>query len=211
MIPDVQARLPEYVLGTLSPTEMEEIDALLAASPGLRREVDVLTEALAATAAALPPVPPSPGVRARLLDSVTATPAGRFAPFIAELERLFDLPAEAIRGVLARIDQPASWLTFAPGIRYQHFAPGPRLATAAGIEAGLVRLGPGVSFFRHRHLAGPEATFVLQGTMRDGDRRFGPGSLITHEQGSVHDYAAEGSAADEDLVILVLHHGIEPA
>ena len=67
MSPDVQERLPEYVLGTLSPSEMQEIDALVAASPALRREVDVLTEALAATAAALRPLQPSARARARLL------------------------------------------------------------------------------------------------------------------------------------------------
>ena len=208
MIPDVQERLPEYVLGTLSPTEMQEIDALVAASPALRREVDVLTEALAGTAAALRPVQPSPGARARLLAAVTSMDGTRFAPFVAELARLFDLSTEVIRGLLARIDQPATWLTHGPGIRYLHFPPGPRLAGAAGVEAGLVRLSPGVNFFRHRHLGGPELTFVVQGTLRDGDRSFGPGSLVTREQGTVHDYS---SAGDEDLVIVVLHHGIEPA
>jgi anti-sigma factor ChrR (cupin superfamily) len=211
MSADVQERLPEYVLGTLSPSEMQEIEALVALSPSLRREVDVLTEALSGTASALHPLQPSAGVRARLLASLDSNAATRFAPFVAELTRLYDLSAEAIRALLARVDDAAAWLTFAPGIRYQHFLPGPRLLGAPGVEAGLVRLSPGTTFFRHRHLAGPEVTFVLQGTMRDGDRRFGPGSVLTREPGSVHDYAAEHAAGGEDLVIVVLHHGIEPA
>jgi anti-sigma factor ChrR (cupin superfamily) len=209
MRPDLQQWLPEYVLGTLAPTEMREMDALVAASPALRREVDLLTEALAGAAAGLVPVAPSPAVRARLLASVStaAGPADRFAPFVAQLARLFDLPADGMRAVLARIDDAAAWLTFSPGIDYQHFVPGPRLAAVPGCEAGLVRLNAGVTFFRHRHLGGPETTFVLSGTMRDGEPCYGPGSLITREQGTVHAYAA---TADQDLLIAVLHHGIEP-
>jgi anti-sigma factor ChrR (cupin superfamily) len=206
MSSDVQERLPEYVLGTLSPAEMHEMDDLVAASPALRREVDVLTGVLAEGAAArLRPVEPSPGLRGRLLAALDS-PA-RFAPFVAELGRLFDLSVQAIRAVLARVDDAASWQLFSPGITYQHFPPGPRLAAVPGAEAGLVKVASGETFFRHRHTGGPEMTFVLQGTMRDGDRRFGPGSLIRREQGTVHDYRSVGP---DDLVIIVLHHGIQP-
>jgi anti-sigma factor ChrR (cupin superfamily) len=206
MSSDVQERLPEYVLGTLAPAEMQEMDDLVAASPALRREVDVLTEALADSAAArLRPVEPSAGVRARLLAALDSPV--RFAPFVAELARLFDLSVEAIRAVLARVDDAATWLTFSPEITYQHFTAGPRLAADPAAEAGLVKVAAGASFFRHRHTGGPEMTFVLQGTMRDGDRRYGPGSLIRREQGTVHDYQAVGEG---HLVIIVLHHGIQP-
>jgi anti-sigma factor ChrR (cupin superfamily) len=207
MIPDVQERLPEYVLGTLSPAEAREMDALVAASPALRREVDLLTEALAGAASTLRPITPSPSLRARILASADR-PERPFEPFVAQLAQLFDLTGGAIRALLARIDHPATWHTYAPGIEYQHFPPGPRRAAAAGVEAGLVRLGAGVRFFRHRHLAGSETTFVLQGTMRDGERLAGPGSVTVHEEGTVHDYSA---SEDGPLVIVVLHHGIEPA
>ncbi len=162
--------------------------------------------ALAETLAdALPPEPPSPAVRARLMASLGTS--DRFAPFLDQLMRIFDLSREAMGEVLARVDQAASWLTWAPGIDYQHFPPGPRYAGVAGVEAGLVRLAAGHTFIRHRHLAGPEVTFVLQGTMRDADRSYGPGSLVTREQDTEHDYSAAG---DQDLVIIVVHHGIQP-
>ena len=185
------------------------MDALVAASASLRREVDALSEALAGSAGWLAPVEPSPAVRARLLASVGASsPAStRWSPFVAELARLFDLSTEAVRAVFARADDARAWLGFAPGVQYQHFTPGPRLASAAGVEAGLVRLDPGVRFLRHRHVGGPEITFVLEGTMRDGDRSHGPGSAVTWEQGTAHDYAA---SAENGLVIAVLHHGIQP-
>src|SRR5687768_13679165 len=109
MSSDVQERLPEYVLGTLSPAERQEMDDLMAASPALRREVDVLTAALADGAAArMRPVEPSPGLRARLMASLDST--ARFSPFVAELARLFDLSVETIGAVLARVNDAASWL-----------------------------------------------------------------------------------------------------
>ena len=196
--------LPDYVLGTLPPEQTQQVDALLAASPSLRREVDALTEALAD---ALPPEPPSPSVRSRLMASLGSS--DRFAPFVDQLMRVFDLSREAMRAVLARVDQAASWLTWAPGIDYQHFPPGPRFAGAAGVEAGLVRLAAGHTFIRHRHL-GQEVAFVLQGIMRDGDRSYGPGSLVTREKDTEHDYSAERNQADQDLILIVVHHGIQP-
>jgi putative transcriptional regulator len=201
----VDELLPEYVLGTLAPEQAKEVDAALAASPALRREVDALTEALAGSADWLPPQPPSASVRSRLFTSIAS--GERFAPFVEELSRIFDLPRGAIRGILSRVDQATSWLTWAPGIDYQHFPPGPRFAGVAGVEAGLVRLTAGTTFIRHRHTGGPEQTFVVQGTMRDGDQLYGPGALVTREKDTEHDYSAAGS---EDLVIIVLHHGIQP-
>ncbi len=208
MSDDVPERLPEFVLGILPPAEMREMEALVAASPALRREVAALTEALAVAAASLRPVSPSFALRARILASVGLPTRSFPFPFLAELSRIFDLQVEAIRALLERIDQSATWQTYAPGIEYQHFAPGPRLAGAAGVEAGLVRLRAGVTFFRHRHVGGSETTFVLEGTLRDGESGFGPGSRIVRDAGTVHDYRAE---PDHDLVIAVLHHGIEPA
>jgi anti-sigma factor ChrR (cupin superfamily) len=201
----VDELLPEYVLGTLTPEQMKEVDAALVSSPALRREVDALTEALAGSADWLPPQAPSASVRARLFESIAA--GERFGPHVAQLSRIFDLSRDAIRGILSRVDQATSWLTWAPGIDYQHFVPGPRFAGVAGVEAGLVRLHAGTTFIRHRHTGGPEQTFVLQGTMRDGDQTYGPGSLVVREKDTEHDYSADGI---EDLVIIVLHHGIQP-
>jgi quercetin dioxygenase-like cupin family protein len=193
--------LPEYVLGLLPEAQMNELGAIVAGSAEARREVDRLTEALAARAEALPPVEPSSALRKRLLDSVCSV--DRFAPFLADLARLFDLSLEAIRRVLSRIDDATSWEQGLPGMELQHFQAGPRHATA---DAGLVRLRPGVTFPRHKHL-GPEITFVLEGAMRDGDRIYGPGAFVELAVDSVHDY---GALNERDLVIAVVHHGIVP-
>lgn len=166
-----------------------------------RSEDEALSDdALLALVEALPPVAPRPELRARLLESLGTV--DRFSPFLATLGELFDLPLAAMREVLGRIDDAAGFLTAMPGVRYQHFTPGPARAAA---EAGLVLLEPGAVFPRHRHV-GIERTFVLEGFMRDGDVVHAPGSLVEHPPGTSHDYAATDT---RPLAIIVLHHGIE--
>jgi len=195
--------LPEYVLGTLPEEQRREIDALVAASPALQREVDEATEALARTADLVPRVRPAPGGRARLLDTLGSVE--RFAPFFADLTRIFELPLDSIRRLLARIDGSA-WETSLLGVRLEgtelfHFQVGPRLAGAAG---GVVRVRAGLTFPRHTH-HGNEITYVLEGGYRSDGRVYGPGSAIEVTTGTEHAYAA---APERDLVLAVLHRGI---
>jgi putative transcriptional regulator len=199
--PAVVELLPEFVLGTLPEAEAREVEAALAGSPALRQELDRVTEALAGAALALDPVAPPERARQRLMKALDGPE--RFAPFFAELARLVDLSVEAVKGVLARVDDPGAWLDALPGVRLFDFAAGPALGT---VDAGFVRLAPGASFPKHRHL-GDEVAMVLEGQMLDGGATYGPGSVVPHAKDSVHDYTA---APDRDLVIMVLHHGIEP-
>ena len=198
---DALALLPEYVLGALPEPARREVAAAVAASPALAAEVDRLTEALAALAAAAPAVVPAPAVRARLLETLGGV--NRFAPFLPELGRLLDLPLDAVRAVLAGVDDAAAWEAGLPGTELQHFAAGPRLASA---DAGFVRLAPGVTFPRHDHL-GQEITFVLEGAMREGGRVYGPGAVLEKRAGDVHDYAA---TPERPLVVVLFHFGIVP-
>jgi quercetin dioxygenase-like cupin family protein len=199
------AFIAEYLVGHLSEQERNDADALMAASPSLRREVDEAAEALALAAEALPPLPPSPSARARLVDALGGV--DRFAPFLDDLTRLFELPAAAIRGLLARIDGQ-EWETAVLGVPLQgaelfHFAVGPNLA-ATGAAGGVLRLRPEVVFPQHSH-HGNETTFVLEGGYCVDGRVHGPGSTIEMSAGSQHDYR---SAPGRDLVLMVLHRGI---
>ena len=58
--------IPDYLLGALDAEEHRRIDALVASSPDLQREVDRVTEALAATATEVAPLPPPASLRSRL-------------------------------------------------------------------------------------------------------------------------------------------------
>ena len=151
-----------------------------------------------AEATVAPEAPPADG-RARLLNALTGV--GRFRPLLAALARLTDLGAGALTDVLRRIDDAASWIEGAPGVRYFHFNVGPGAPTPA---AGLVRVRPGAVFPRHRHL-GPEVSFVLDGVLIQDGRRHGPGSVLESATDSEHEYAA---GPGRDLLLVSLHSGI---
>jgi hypothetical protein len=200
----VSARLPEYVLGLLSPAEMGEVGAVIGLDPALLNEVDELRMALTKLLDQLPPLAPSPEVRARLFTSVGEV--ARFGPFVAPLARLLHLSLETMRAILGRIEDAAFWEKGLPGLEFAHFDPGPPLAEA-GADAGFIRFEPGSAFPRHKHLVGREITFVLEGTLVDDGREFGPGSVIELDRDSEHAIAAR---ADQPLLIMVVHHGIAP-
>jgi quercetin dioxygenase-like cupin family protein len=202
--------IPEYVLGTLPAALRDAVDERLADSPRLRREVDALTEALARAAAdAVTPVAAAApaALRARLLATVASV--DRFAPFFADLTRLFQLPLDTIRGLLARIDGPhAAWERRLMGVALEtselfHFAVGPALA-AAGAAGGVLRVRAGGSFPAHHH-DGDETTYVLEGACVADGRVCGPGSTIEMARGTTHDCRA---TPERDLVVMVLHRGI---
>jgi putative transcriptional regulator len=197
--------LPEYVLGSLPAAEMAAIDRQVAGSPELRREVDRLMEALSAgLLAGLPPLTPAPAARDRLLAAVGG--GARFADRLAGLAQMFDLPVPTMRMLLDKVDDAGAWIGgYAPGLRFFNFTPGLRHA-GAGADAGFVRLEPGAAFPRHRHL-GHEKTMVLEGQMRDGEKRFGPGSVIEHDEGTEHGWVTDGTTS---LLVVSLHHGLQP-
>jgi quercetin dioxygenase-like cupin family protein len=193
-------RLPEYVLGLLPPDERAEIEMLVRASPELQREVSEIAEALALT---ITPVAPSASARARLLDSLDGV--DRFRPFFADLARRFDLAVDRIRALVARIDDAAAWEPSpVPWVRLIHFAAGPAAAVS---DAGFVKVDAGATFPHHRHL-GHETNIILEGTMLDGDRVYGPGEVVEWETGTEHEYSA---GPERPLVIAAAHNGIQPS
>lgn len=54
-----------------------------------------------------------------------------------------------------------------------------------GESAVLLRFAPGASYGAHEHPAGEEY-LVLSGTLREGDRVYGPGTYVRHPAGSRH-------------------------
>jgi quercetin dioxygenase-like cupin family protein len=158
-------------------------------------------EALALVAATLDPLIPPLAARDRLMAALAGP--DRFRPFFADLARRCDLGLEALRKVLALVDDPAAWQASPlPGVALIHFTAGPAVA---GADTGLVRVPAGATFPRHRHL-GPEVAVVLEGLVLDTGRRYRPGEVVAWDQGTVHDYQAGGQ---RDLVVIVAHHGIE--
>lgn len=201
---DYDQLVPDYVLGFLSEADRRRMDAALAGSDALRREVDETREALAAaSASALAPVTPHPTLRQRIVGQIDGV--DRFRPFFAELARILELPIAAVRTLLAKIDDRAGWLPIKPGIWMFGFEPGQGPGDDGDRQANFLRLAPGAAFPRHQHL-GPELAFVLEGAGHDEDgRRYGPGAIIAHPTGSAHGFHAGDR---RDLCLVVVHHGI---
>ncbi|HXK22388.1 MAG TPA: cupin domain-containing protein [Myxococcota bacterium] len=151
------------------------------------------------------PMRPSEGLRARVLASIE--PASRFEGFVARVARLFDLSeprAREILAVAATVPGPGWIDTPLPGVRFHHFAGGPRVASA---DCGLVHLAPGTAFPRHRH-RGREWNLVLSGS---ADESAGvcwlPGDLLVYETDSIHDFRAHADAPL--LLAAILENGLE--
>jgi len=200
--------MSEYALGNLPSEARHEVEQVLASSSHLRHELDAAAEALAiGVAQGLPTVAAPRPLRDRLM----ATLAGpdRFAPFVPALSKLFELPVEAIRSLLARADgEGAFWesrldQTDLPGTELFHFQVGPTLA-AAGAAGGVLRLRPGATFPRHTH-GGDETTFVLEGAYCIDKKLVGPGATFHTPKGAIHQFSA---APERSLLVMVLHHGI---
>ncbi len=197
---DRDARLAEYVLGTLSADERAALEHELGA--GLQHALATTRDALAALSFALPPQRPPASLRERLLAS--ARGPARFAPFIDRLARFIDVASERARELLASLEHPGTWLP-SPGanVHLVHLVGGPACAAA---DVGFVRVAAGTTFPMHRHL-GDERVLLLQGGYRDSDgARLRAGDLDFKPAGSSHEFTAD---PEQDLIYVVVFHGVE--
>lgn len=193
--------LAEYVLGSLPDARRLELDAELARSPELQREVAALREALGVLTDHLPRVQPRKNGRAALLAALGS--ADRYSPFVGDLARHFDLPASRVRELLRSTDDRNAWLQSpVDGIHMIDFPSGPN---AIADHAGFVTFPKGLQFPYHRHL-GPEVNYILHGSMlADDGRLYIPGEALSMPTGSAHAF----SFPHADTMIAVIHLGFE--
>lgn len=57
---------------------------------------------------------------------------------------------------------------------------------ARGVVTTIVHLPPGGEIPAHKHQAGPEMHYVLDGDLNDAGHSYGPGGFLTHAAGQVH-------------------------
>lgn len=198
--PPNDARLVEYVLGTLPADERKSLERDLGSNLG--RELAATRDALAALSLTLPPQRPAPTLRERLLAS--ARGPARFAPFIDRVARFIDVAADRARELLASLELPNTWLpTPGANVHLVHLVGGPAYATA---DVGFVRVAAGTTFPMHRHL-GDEHVLVLQGGyLDDSGHRFRAGDVAFQPEGSSHEFTAD---PDQDLIYVTVFHGVE--
>lgn len=190
---DIRELLPLYAIGALTSEEAADVERAVSADRGLATELDSYL-------ALIPPVAPSPDVKARLLASVGG---GRFERFVDRMASLFDVSAERARELLALVERAASWEHPVPGVSLIHFKAGPACATA---DCGFVRISAGCKFPWHTH-RGEEVNVILVGSARDADGKvLHAGDELVQPQNSAHDL----TAGDEDVIYVArATNGIE--
>jgi ChrR-like protein with cupin domain len=157
-----------------------------------------------AAALALPPVPPPPSLRDRLLASVAG--ASRFADLVAPVARLYGLDDAAAAAMLDRLDEDQAWSPgLIPGTRCIAMRP----AAATGATVGfLLRVPAGFDFPVHEHVGGAEHGLVLQGSCIDGDGMiYRRGESFENAGGSVHGFSVPSDEPDF-IVALRLDGGV---
>lgn len=87
--------------------------------------------------------------------------------------------------------------------------------SAAGVVTSIIHLPPGGRIPAHRHSAGAEMHYVLEGDLSEKGQELGPGAFLTHAAGEVHGpHESRGGAKVLTVQSWQSHHGdydFEPA
>lgn len=79
---------------------------------------------------------------------------------------------------------------------------------AAGVVTTIIHLPAGGRIPAHRHQAGAEMHYVLEGDLVDAGRSLGPGAFLTHAAGVVHGpHESQGGAQVLTVQSWQSHHG----
>ena len=150
----------DYVLGTLSGSELAEFEAHLARNPELQRHVAAWERRLTPLAATLPEVE----TRASVWDAIEAA-----------LDEAGPPATVTVR------DGEGEWRTLSPGAEIKLLM----VDREAGFQSFLLRLSPGTMLPPHDHNT-LEECFLLEGDMLIGDRAYRQGDYHAALPGSRH-------------------------
>lgn len=132
-----------------------------------------------------------------LLDKLDAKAEDDVEAQVASNELNNDLPAP-LRAILDKPIEDEKWRFAYPGVRQVKLPIGDN-----GETVKLLKIKPGKAAPRHTH-SGIEATLVLRGAFRDGNRLYERGELALADQHIQHRPRAEG---DEDCICLAVTDG----
>ncbi|HAB17735.1 MAG TPA: cupin domain-containing protein [Verrucomicrobiota bacterium] len=171
----LQELAASYALGALDRTEAARLEALAAADPDIRAEVDAFVAIARRLGHAVAPQAPPSRVRDAVLSRVRRTvQVGRSTEAAPSVEG-----ASGFRFLLA---DDAEWQDGeVSGLRYRV------LATNVQNNYAMLHLelAPGVVYPKHAH-AGAEELFVISGDLVTEGRTLKAGDFIHGEPGSVH-------------------------
>ena len=193
--PSLESLVAQYAAGELGHGMSVLMASFLTLSPAARQQLDTLQELngvlLEEAEAVAMPESALDALLARL-DDDAADEAEVQARDING-----DLPAP-LRGILDKPIEDEKWRFAYPGVRQVKLAVGDQ-----GETVKLLKIKPGKASPRHTH-SGIEATLVLRGAFRDGNRLYERGELALADQHIQHRPRAEG---DTDCICLAVTDG----
>ncbi len=194
--------LIDFAHGTLPAPEREQWEKHVIECARCRAEAAALVEAMGTLALSLPPIPPSPSARGRLLEAAGGRPAHAM---VERLARFFDLAVAETRAFVDALADPAQWeKPPIPGLELFHLVPGP---AHAGADAGFVRFQPSTPFPRHRHLGEERELMISGGMVEDNGIVVRPGDLRVRPEGSSHSFVT--FPGEITVYALVLYKGVQ--
>jgi putative transcriptional regulator len=180
----IDGQLAELVFGDLADAERVLVEAHAAACPACGQALDEAVETFASLALTLPPEPPPPSLRRRILDEAGAP---RHLGMLDKLAQLFDVTKARARELLERLDDDGAWGPGPTAGSWVLFTSGggPRVAEAM---IGFVKVAASVEWPPHKHL-GTEYMLVLSGGFRQDDGvEVHAGQLHVMREGTAHGF-----------------------
>lgn len=165
-----------YALGALDRPDAVRLEALMAADPDLRSEVDTFVAVAQALDRQVAPVPPPSGLRGRVLERIRTTPQLGRPPASPATP---PPPADGFRFL-----RPAEgeWsLGLHPGMRFQVLASSVR----RNYMMLYIELDPGAGIPSHDH-RGDEEIYVVSGDLVTEGRHLKAGDFVHADAGSHH-------------------------
>lgn len=174
-----QKETAAHALGALEPAAASAIDAQAASDPALQSELTRFRDVTAAIAAnCVPPKPPSPTLRGRVLDRIRNTP--QLQPGAATA---LPKPPAAPPAGFSFLHANEPWQpTAIPGFEFRVLSVNPK----EGYRVILGKLQPGARFPHHIHKTGAEELFVVSGDLVSMGHTMNAGDFMHAESGTDH-------------------------
>jgi len=166
-----------HALGALERADAARLEAMMAADPDLRLEVETFVAVAQALGASAPRVAPRAGLRERILDRIRSTPQHRGPGTKPPMP----LPA-APEGFRFLRPAEGEWSEgLHPGTRFQVLASSVR----RNYMMLYIEIAPGAGYPPHDH-SGDEEFFIVQGDLVTEGRQLKAGDFVHAGAGSHH-------------------------
>lgn len=203
MTSHVLADLHEYALDILEPGRSQEVRAHLRECRSCLLELGAINDTLAgAVELRAPEAAPSPALRSRLLQDVSAIVP--YSIYLDDINRILQGSRESLKKELRAMPHPSSWAD-GPVDRCRLY-PCHADSKLEDVIRTLVLMESGSQFPMHEHL-GDEFIVILQGTLLNEDgKSYRPGDQLHMAKGTSHGFEVPRGL---DLIYFnVVHQGL---